>query len=117
MTVAHTSHANQSGWTKKSVRTYVLGFMLCLVLTLLSFGFVQFNVVSKELLYVLLTVFAISQLLVQSVCFLGLNANSEGKWNLLPFIFTALIIFFLVGGSLWIMYNLNSLMIDSYLVR
>lgn len=116
MTTEHTTD-NNLGWAKKSVRAYVLGFILCLMLTLLSFGFVQFTPVSKELLYVLLTVFAVAQLLVQSVCFLGLNNNKDGQWNLLPFIFTGLIIFFLVGGSLWIMYNLNSLMIDSYLVR
>ncbi len=52
-------------------------------------------------------ILAISQLLVQSYCFLRLNTRSENTWNTMPFLFTIFIIAVLVGGSVWIMYNLN----------
>lgn len=106
------SLAVSAGWSQKSVRSYVLGFILCLLLTLFSFGIVGFHVLSKEMTYLLLTASAIAQLIVQAVCFLGLKSDKDGKWNLLPFLFTILIIFFLVGGSLWIMYNLSTLMMS-----
>lgn len=99
-----------SGWSQKSVKTYVLGFLLCLVLTLFSFAIVYTGHFSHATIYTLLTLSALGQLLVQSVSFLGLKSDQDGQWNLLPFLFTLMIIVFLVGGSLWIMYNLNMLM-------
>ena len=101
---------NHSGWAQKNIRSYVLGFSLCLSLTLFSFWLVAYKPVSLSLIYILLSASAIFQLFVQAMCFLGLKGDKDGQWNLLPFLFTLLIIFFLAGGSLWIMYNLNSLM-------
>ena len=103
---------NQASWAQKNIKTYLLGLLLCLILTSLSFGIVHTSTLDKEMIYVLLTLFALAQLLIQSVCFLGLKTNTAGQWNLLPFLFTILIIVFLVGGSLWIMYNLNVLMMS-----
>ncbi len=102
--------ADNTGWAQKNVKNYLLGLSLCIILTVLSFGMVSTHAFSNEMIYVLLTVFALGQLLVQSICFLGLKSDNNGRWNLMPFLFTMLIIFFLVGGSLWIMYNLNVLM-------
>lgn len=92
---------------QKTLAAYVVGFILCTVLTLIAFGLVQTKMLSTTNLYISLAALAIIQLFVQSVCFLRLNASSEGRWNLLPFLFALLIIAILVGGSLWIMYNLN----------
>jgi cytochrome o ubiquinol oxidase operon protein cyoD len=110
MTANCHSHSDHTGFAEKNVRTYVLGFALCLILTIFAFGLIKMNLADKPMVYILLTVFAVGQLLVQSVCFLGLRSDRDGKWSLLPFLFTLLIIFFLVGGSMWIMYNLNVLM-------
>ena len=92
---------------QKTLSGYVTGLMLCLVLTFAAFGLVQgqyFNAVQTDSLIAGL---AIVQLIVQCVFFLRLNMGEEGRWNLLPFIFAILIIAILVGGSLWIMVNLN----------
>lgn len=102
--------SDQTGWAKKSIKSYTLGFILCVMLTVVSFNLVHSNAVSKSSIYILLSCFALAQLFIQSICFLGLKSDNDGQWNLLPFLFTLLIIFFLVGGSLWIMYNLNELM-------
>ena len=50
---------------------------------------------------------AVVQILVHLVCFLHMNTSSEERWNLVAFVFTALIIAILVVGSIWIMWNLN----------
>lgn len=102
-----------AGWAQKNLRTYVQSFVLCLVMTVLSFGLAEYTPFSKTTIYLLLAVFAIAQMVVQAVCFLGLKADAKGRWNMLPFLFTILIIVFLVGGSLWIMYNLSILMMTN----
>ena len=97
----------EHGSGQKTIQAYVLGFVLCLILTILAFSLVGMKLLAGVSLYVALAALAIIQLFVQSVCFLRLNSSAEGRWNLLPFLFTILIIAILVGGTLWIMYNLN----------
>ena len=51
---------------------------------------------------------AVAQVIVQVICFLRLNAQTEqGKMNLMSFIFTIIILGVVVLGSLWIMVNLG----------
>ncbi len=50
------------------------------------------------------------QVVVHLVCFLHMNTSSEGRWNLVAFLFTALIIVMLVGLAIWIMVNADMLM-------
>jgi cytochrome o ubiquinol oxidase subunit IV len=100
MTIEH-------GSGKKSFRAYVIGLLLCIALTLAAFGLVEYHLLSPVNLYIALAVLAVTQLWVQSLCFLRLNSSPDGQWNLRPLLFTIFIIAILVGGTLWIMYNLN----------
>lgn len=97
----------KQGTGQKTLASYVVGFLLCVVLTLIAFGLIKTRPFSDVYLYLSLAGLAIVQLLVQTICFLRLNASKEGQWNLFPFLFVILIISIFVGGSLWIMYNLN----------
>ena len=45
--------------------------------------------------------------LKHSIRYLHLGLESKPRWNLMMFLFMVLLIFVLVGGSMWIMYNLN----------
>jgi cytochrome o ubiquinol oxidase operon protein cyoD len=92
----------------KTLKTYCTGFLISFVLTAAAFFMVDQKLMSDGMLYVSLSLLAIMQLIVQSVCFLGLNKSREGRWDLLPFMFTLLVIAILAGGSLWIMAHLNS---------
>lgn len=92
---------------QKTLGGYVSGLLLCLVLTFAAFGLVQGHYFDSVKTDVVIAGLAIIQLIVQCVFFLRLNMGEEGRWNLLPFIFAILIIAILVGGSLWIMVNLN----------
>lgn len=100
------------GGAQKTLSSYIIGLISCIVLTLVAFGIVETHALSNMNLYIALSVLAIAQLFIQSLCFLRLNASPEGRWNLLPFLFAILIIAILVGGSLWIMYNLNYYMMN-----
>lgn len=85
----------------------MIGLFLSLILTFVAFGLVGEHLLKTEALYITITALAIAQLFAQVICFLRLNVTSEGRWNSLAFVFTVLIVGVLVGGSLWIMYNLN----------
>lgn len=95
------------GMGKKTLKSYITGLGLSLVLTLMSFGIVMHRLFSVKWTFIALATLAILQLLAQVVFFLRMNTNPEGRWNSMPFIFTLIIIAILAGGSLWIMYNMN----------
>lgn len=92
----------------KTVKLYVIGFVLSLILTLLAFALVMFPMLSTTLTFLGLGILAVAQLIVQVIYFLRLNVHStQDRWNLMAFLFTILVVAILVIGSLWIMYNLN----------
>jgi cytochrome o ubiquinol oxidase operon protein cyoD len=53
---------------------------------------------------------AVLQILVHLRFFLHLNFTTTPKENLLAIAFTAVLLFLMVGGSLWIMIDLHSRM-------
>ena len=95
------------GYRTKTLKVYLIGLFGSLLLTIAAFGAVYEKLWNDSTLYILVSALAVVQLIVQSICFLRLNATPAGRWNLFPFLFVLMIIAFLVGGSLWIMYNLN----------
>jgi len=102
----------QRGTGHGSLRSYVIGFALSIILTLVVYYLVDSHVhsghetFSHEFLHVAVVILAILQLAVQLVFFLHLGKKSS-QWNLIAFLYTALLVVFLAGGSLWIMNHLN----------
>ena len=96
-----------------NLRRYVYGFVLSLVLTLAAYLLVQHHLATHHVfppdnvMVVLLMILALTQLMVQLIFFLHLGRESKPRWNLVIFLFAAMVVFILVAGSLWIMWNLN----------
>ena len=57
--------------------------------------------------------FALVQILVHMVYFLHMNFQSEGGWTMLSLIFTVVLLFITLAGSLWVMYHMNVNMMPS----
>lgn len=91
-----------------SVKSYLSGFSLCLVLTVVAFLSISFlgSDVSKTVKMMLIAALALLQILIQLLFFLHLKDASD-HWNLAALVFTVIVIFTIVGGSSWIIYNLN----------
>lgn len=101
----HHSH-HEMGHTK--TKLYATGFIVCVVLTLASYFLVAKQLLNANALYLIVGFFAFLQAVTQVFCFVRSNTSKDdGRWNVLAFIFTIAVIVILVGGSLWIMYNLN----------
>jgi cytochrome o ubiquinol oxidase operon protein cyoD len=101
--VPHDAHHASHG-TRKS---YVRGFVLSLVLTLIAFAVVMAGSERHGLVLGVITILAVAQLVVQLVYFLHLGAAPEQRNNTVIFVLTALLIANVIGLSLWVMHNAN----------
>jgi len=103
------STTGQGGASHGSVKSYLTGFILSIILTAIPFAMVMFGKgsFSHGAILGIVVATAVIQVFVHLVYFLHMNTSSEERWNLVALIFTALIIGIVVVGSLWIMHNLN----------
>jgi len=90
-----------------SLKSYIVGFALSIILTALSFGCVMSGAVPHDLILPGIMVLCVAQVLVQLVFFLHLSAKPGQRDNLSIGIFTLLIIAIVVVGSLWVLHNMN----------
>ena len=98
---------NHSHQKHGSYMSYIVGFVLSIVLTLVAYFAVVNDWFSGRGLLLFVTGLAIVQLLVQLLFFLHLSQERGPRWNLMTFLFAGLVVFIVVIGSLWIMYNLD----------
>ncbi len=85
--------------------SYIAGFVLSVLITVLAYVFVVQGLWPKEVLLYIVTALALTQLMVQLVFFLHLGRG--GRWKLLTFFFAVIVAGILVIGTLWVMHNLN----------
>ncbi|HEY0293896.1 MAG TPA: cytochrome o ubiquinol oxidase subunit IV [Bordetella sp.] len=99
--------ASISGHAAGRGRRYATGFILSLLLTVLSFGAATLRGFSHDSMLGLVVVLAVVQLLVQLVYFLHLGSAKDARENTVVFTCTAMLILIIVAGSLWVMHNAN----------
>ena len=86
---------------------YVAGLGLAILLTATSFFVAGTDLVWQPSIPVAIIVLAIAQMGVHLVFFLHITTGSDNTNNVLALAFGLLIVFLVIGGSLWIMANLN----------
>jgi cytochrome o ubiquinol oxidase subunit IV len=94
-----------------SIRLHVLGYLvglgLALLLTATSFFVASTDLVWQPSIPVAIVVLAIAQMGVHVVFFLHVTTGPDNTNNVMALAFGLLIVFLVIGGSLWIMANLN----------
>lgn len=95
-----------------SVKSYSIGFGLAIIFTLAAFLTVTSGWFSQGAAIAIISFLAVVQLIVQLVFFLHLGRDKV-KWKASAFYTMLLILILIVGGSLWIMYNLDYNMMSS----
>ena len=104
-------HNIDYGMAKKTKRIYLIGFLSCLVLTLIPFYAVILRATSRHNLLWIILIAALIQFFVQVICFLRMNyRNEQAKVNVLSLLFSAVVLLVIIGGSIWIMTSLNYFM-------
>lgn len=95
------------------MKMYAIGFIVSLVLTLAAFGLTSLHVDSRhasiphEFLIPIIIGLAVAQLITQLLFFVHLGRESKPRLHLVSFLFMLLVLVIVVGGSLWIMANLD----------
>ena len=95
------------GGDTESIRNYVVGLGLAALLTLLAFLVSRTTLVWQPSIPIALFVLAIAQMGVHLVFFLHISSGPDSTNNTMALAFGVLIVFLLIGGSLWIMGHLN----------
>lgn len=99
---------DESMGSHSSPKSYIIGFVLAVFFTLISFGMVWLENVPKKVAVIGLFVAALLQMAVHLRYFLHLDGSSAQRWNTVLLAFTALLVFIFVGGTMWVMFTLNS---------
>jgi cytochrome o ubiquinol oxidase operon protein cyoD len=86
---------------------YIVGYVLSALLTLAAAGLL-WVIPAYPLISVAFVVLALCQLIVQLVFFLHLGQGKSPSSNLTLFAFALIVVGIVVGGTLWIMNNLQS---------
>ena len=86
---------------------YVVGLGLALLFTATSFFVAGTDMVWQPSIPVAIVVLAIAQMGIHLVFFLHLTTGPDNTNNVMALAFGILIVVLVIGGSLWIMANLN----------
>ena len=105
----HALHAHGDTMGHGSRRGHRIGSLLAIILTVVPFWLVM-SQQGPAPGWTAAVIFALAlvQIVVHVVCFLHLDTRSEGGWTLLAFLFTAVIVVLTIGGSVWVMFHLNT---------
>ncbi|MCS4510960.1 cytochrome o ubiquinol oxidase subunit IV [Xylophilus ampelinus] len=105
----HGHDHEDDGAAHSTLKGYVTGFILSVILTAIPFWLVMGNVFEKSSTTALVILgFAAVQIVVHMVYFLHMNTKSEGGWNMLALIFTLVVVVITLSGSLWVMFHMNA---------
>lgn len=94
--------------TQHHLASYIIGFVMSLALTVLAYTIVV-NRAEFSHTFVIgsISALALVQFFAQLVFFLHVGTEKKAWWKSVTFIFMVGVVLILVGGSLWIMNNLN----------
>ncbi|MET3912112.1 cytochrome o ubiquinol oxidase operon protein cyoD [Bradyrhizobium sp. S3.3.6] len=118
-TDTHAAHAHDhhhdDGHAHGTFSTYMLGFVLSVVLTAIPFWLVMSGTLpSKQITALVIMAFAVVQIVVHMIYFLHMSPKSENGWSMMALIFTIVMVVIALSGSLWVMNHLNSNMMPMH---
>ncbi len=88
-------------------KSYVLGYVYSVVLTLSAYYIVVNDILSGWTAAFIILSLAVLQLAVQLFYFLHLDQGKKPRWNMITFFFAVMVVLIVVLGSIWIMVNLS----------
>ena len=90
-----------------TIKHCLVGAVLALVLTAIPFGLVAARALRPMQIFVVVGAAAITQVVVHLRYFLHLDLKPASQNKLIALCFAAVVLLILVGGTLWIMFDLN----------
>ena len=107
--LAHDTLAHAGEHDHGSLKSYLTGFALSILLTVIPFAVVMAGgLPSKHLTIALVLGAAAVQILVHMIYFLHMKSSTEDGWTLISLIFTVVLLVIMLSGSVWVMYHMNA---------
>lgn len=107
MSQANHDHSD-GGAPHGTLKDYVIGFVLAVILTVIPFWLVMGDVLESRTATIgWILAFAVVQVIVHVVYFLHMKPNTEGGWSMMALIFTIITLVIALVGSIWVMRNLE----------
>jgi len=106
-----TDHAGESH--HGSLRDYVIGFILSVILTAIPFWLVMARPIALAPTIAIIVALAAVQMIVHIIYFLHMSGKAEGGWSVVSLMFTIILVAIMLTGSLWVMYHLNTNMMPT----
>ncbi len=103
----HTAHG-EIEMPHASMRDYVIGFVLSVILTAIPFWLVMERPLSTGATAAIIMILAAAQIVVHMVYFLHMTPKAEDGWSLTSLVFTVIVVVIMLAGSLWVMHHLNT---------
>ncbi|ODS00778.1 cytochrome o ubiquinol oxidase subunit IV [Methyloceanibacter methanicus] len=91
---------------ERTIKPYLIGLALAVVLTAIPFGLVAAGSLPRQTTLIVIAVLAVIQILVHLRFFLHIDFKTTPRENLVALAFAVVLICIMVGGSLWIMFDL-----------
>ena len=105
----HHPHHGDPSVGHGSLKGYLTGFVLSVILTAIPFWLVMAGVIENSRVAGLAIMgLAAVQIVVHMIYFLHMNTKSEQGWTMMALIFTIIVVVITISGSIWVMYNMNS---------
>ena len=98
-----------------SYRSYIIGFVLSVVLTVIPFWIVMAEV-NIHIWLALTIIFGLgaAQIMVHVYYFLHVTVKAEDGWQVMSLVFTGILLMIVLVGSIWVMTHLNNNMMPAH---
>ncbi|MEM1160570.1 MAG: cytochrome o ubiquinol oxidase subunit IV [Pseudomonadota bacterium] len=107
--------SDHSHGAQASYRSYLIGFVLAVILTVIPFWIV-IGEVEIGLGWALFIIFGLGalQIMVHVYYFLHVTLRAEDGWQAMSLIFTGVILIIILAGSIWVMFHLHENMMPAH---
>ncbi len=112
---AHGDHGNAHAGGHGSMRSYIRGFVLSVILTIVPFGLVlgrPFD--SAEFAIFIVFALGAAQMVVHLHYFLHVSLKVDEGWQVMAMTLTVLLLAIIMAGSLWVMFHLHENMMPAH---
>ena len=111
----HGHEAHVAAHTHGTLKGYLIGFGLSVVLTAIPFWLVMGDVLgNKQATGLVIMAFAAVQIVVHMIYFLHMTTAAEDGWTMMALIFTIVMVVIALAGSLWVMHHLTTNMMPAH---
>lgn len=97
------AHENSGQESHGNTRSYIFGYILSIILTILPLWLVLGHIMGRTALTVAILIMATLQFLIQLVFFMHIWESERPRYNVIAVIFGVVFVITIVAGSAWIM--------------